>query len=230
MSTTPMFRQQALNAQQAQYMGSVRIGRNPGFAAVAGLALLLAAALVSFAAWGEVSRKVRIPGLLVPQLGTLQLSTAATGTLAERRVAKGNVVEAGQVLFVIATDRNGGDGPTAGLVAASLVQRRSTLEAERALRETASRQRTQALAERIRALDTERQRAEQEAQLVERRVALAARSAERYRQLAGEGFVSELQAQARQEQLIDLEQPHAGEPAGVAEPASAVAAGGSTGQ
>ena len=206
MSTTPLFRQQALDAQQAQYLGSVRIGRNPGFAIVAGVALLLAAALVSFAAWGQIARKARIPGLLVPQLGTLQLSTAAAGTLAERRVAEGDAVEAGQVMFVIATDRNGGDGPTAALVAASLVQRRGTLEAERALRETASRQRTQALAERIRALDTERQRAEQEALLVERRVALAARSSERYRQLAGEGFVSELQAQARQEELIDLEQ------------------------
>lgn len=206
MSTTPLFRQQALDAQQAQYLGSVRIGRNPGFAAVAGLALVLAAALVSFAAWGQIARKARIPGLLVPQLGTLQLSTAAAGTLAERRVAEGDAVQTGQVLFVIATDRNGSDGPTAALVAASLMQRRGTLEAERALRVTASRQRTQALAERIRALDSERQRAEQEARLVERRVALSAKSTERYRQLAGEGFVSELQAQAKQEELIDLEQ------------------------
>ena len=216
MSTTPLFRQQALDAQQAQYLGSVRIGRNPGFSAVAGVALLLAAALVSYAAWGQMARKARIPGLLVPQLGTLQLSTAAAGTLAERRVAEGDVVPAGQVLFVIATDRNGGDGPTAGLVAASLVQRRGTLETERALCETASHQRTQALAERIRALDTERQRAEQEALLVERRVALATKSSERYRQLAGEGFVSELQAQAKQEELIDLEQRSQASQRGVA--------------
>ena len=216
MSTTPLFRQQALDAQQAQYLGSVRIGHNPGFAAVAGVALLLAAALVSFAAWGQIARKARIPGLLVPQLGTLQLSTAAAGTLAERRVAEGDAVQAGQVLFVIATDRSGSDGPTAVLVAASLVQRRGTLEAERALRETASRQRTHAFAERIRALDIERQRAEQEALLVERRVALATKSTERYRQLAGEGFVSELQAQAKQEELIDLEQRSQASQRGVA--------------
>jgi membrane fusion protein len=216
VSTTPLFRQQALDAQQAQYLGSVRIGRNPGFAAVAGVALLLAAALVSFAAWGQIARKARVPGLLVPLLGSLQLSTAAAGTLAERRVAEGDAVQAGQVLFVIATDRNGGDGPTAALVGASLVQRRGTLEAERALRETASRQRTQALAERIRALDSERLRAEQEALLVERRVALAAKSTERYRQLAGEGFVSELQAQAKQEELIDLEQRSQASQRGVA--------------
>lgn len=216
MSTTPLFRQQALDAQQAQYLGSVRIGRNPGFAAVAGVALLLAAALVSFAIWGEVTRKARVPGLLVPTLGTLQLSAAAAGTLAERKVSEGDAVQAGQVLFVIATDRNGIEGPTAALVAASLVQRRGTLEAERALRETASRQRTQALAERIRALGTERRRAEQEALLVERRVALAAKSAERYQQLVREGFVSDLQAQTRQEELIDLEQRSQASQRGVA--------------
>lgn len=206
MTATPLFRQEVLDAQQAQYLGSIRIGRNPSFVWVASVAILLAASLVAFAAWGEVTRKARVPGLLVPKLGTLQVSTTAAGTVTARKVAEGDVVEAGQVLFEVNTDRNGADGPTAALVAASLMQRRGTLDAERALRETGSRQRAQALAERIRALDTERQRAEQEAVLVERRVVLATKSAERYQQLVREGFVSELQAQQRQEELIDLQQ------------------------
>lgn len=91
MTTTPLFRQEALDAQQAQYLRSVRIGRNPGFA------------------------------------------------VAERRIGEGDAVQADQVLFVIATDRNGIEGPTAALVAASLARRCGTIKAERALRETKSR-------------------------------------------------------------------------------------------
>jgi hypothetical protein len=42
--------------------------------------------------------------------------------VAEHRVSEGSVVQAGQVLFVIATDRNGIEGPTAALVAACLAR------------------------------------------------------------------------------------------------------------
>jgi membrane fusion protein len=71
VTTTPLFRPEVLDAKQAQYLGSVRIGRNPSFAVVAGTALSLAASLVSFVVWGEVTRKARVPGLVVPTHGTL---------------------------------------------------------------------------------------------------------------------------------------------------------------
>lgn len=201
----PLFRQEVLEAQRAQYLGGIRIGRNPRHASVAAVALLLAALLVAFAAWGQVTRKARIPGLLVPALGTLQLAATAAGTVAERRVSEGDFVQAGQVLFVLGTDRAGAQGDTAALVAHSLAQRHQTLQAERGLRELQARQRQQALADRLRALVLETSQAQAEAQLGERRVALAGKSAQRYQELAAKGFVSDVQAQARQEELIDLQ-------------------------
>lgn len=47
---SPLFRPEALQAQQVQWLGSIRIGRNPRFALVAWVSLLLAAALIAFAA------------------------------------------------------------------------------------------------------------------------------------------------------------------------------------
>jgi membrane fusion protein len=192
-----------LQAQQVQWLGSIRIGRNPRFALVAWVSLAVGVALIAFSIWGQVTRKAQIPGLLVPTLGTLQLSATAPGVLAERRVNEGDTVHAGQVLFVLGTDRATADGATAALVAANLQQRRTTLQAERSAREQQARQRQQALADRIRALDAERERAEQEAQLADRRVALATKSVERYQQLARDGFVADVQAQSKQEELID---------------------------
>ena len=203
--SSKLFRQEVLDAQSAQYLGGIRIGRNPHHATVAAVALLLAGALVAFAAWGQVTRKARIPGLLVSALGTLQLSATVAGTVAERRVGEGDFVQAGQVLFVLGTDRAGALGDTAALVAQSLLQRRHTLQAERGLRELQARQRLQALGDRLRALALETAQAQAEAQFVERRVALAAKSVERYQELASKGFVSEVQAQIKHEDLIDLQ-------------------------
>ena len=49
--SSKLFRQEVLDAQSAQYLGGIRIGRNPHHATVAAVALLLAGALVAFAAW-----------------------------------------------------------------------------------------------------------------------------------------------------------------------------------
>lgn len=204
-AAAPLFRMEALAAQGDRWLGSIRIGRNPAFTLVASVALLLGGALLAFAAFGQVARKATIPGLLVPALGTLQVSAAVAGVLVERRVVEGEPVRAGQVMFVLATDRATSDGPVAALVAANLQQRRASVRAESAAREQQARQRRQALAERLRALDAEHARAEQEAELAERRAVLARKSVARYEQLVLDGFVADAQAQAKQEELLDLE-------------------------
>ena len=61
------------------------------------------------------------------------------------------------------------------------------------------------LADRARALDTERAQADQETAFAERRIALARKSVERYQQLVNAGFVADVQAQGKQEELIDLQ-------------------------
>jgi len=200
-----LFRPEVLQARQASWLGGIRIGKNPGFSVVAGVALGLAGALVAFAAWGQVARKARVPGVLMPVQGTVPLSANAAGILIEQRVQEGETVKAGQALFVLSTDRPTAEGSAAVLLAAHLAQRRSTLEAERTARLQQTRQRETALQERIRALDREITQAQQEVLLASRRVALAQKTLSRYQQMAQEGFVSDIQAQNKQEELIDLQ-------------------------
>ncbi len=200
-----LFRLEVMQARQASWLGGICMGKNPGFSLVAGVALTLAGALVAFAAWGQVARKARIPGVLMPVQGTVQLSAHAAGVLTEQLVQEGEHVSAGQALFVLGTDRTTAEGSAAVLLAAHLAQRRSTLEAERTARVQQTRQREAALQERIRALDNEIIQAQQEALLASRRVALAQKTLGRYQQMAQEGFVSDIQAQNKQEELIDLQ-------------------------
>jgi membrane fusion protein len=176
VSARLLFRAEAVQAQTAQHLGSIRIGRNPRFTAVVCVALVLGAALIAFALWGQVTRKARIAGLLAPMRGSLQMTAQAAGIVTDIAAAEGAFVGAGQALFTLNTDRAGTAGDTAALIAQNLQQRRVTLDAERALRELQARQRQQALADRIRSLQVEQGQADNEAQLAERRVALAEKS------------------------------------------------------
>ena len=172
---------------------------------VASVALLLAGALLAFGAWGKVARKVRVPGILMPQMGTVELSTAQSGILLEQRVQEGDWVQQGQVLFVVNTDKTTAEGSTAALLASHLAQRRSTLLAERASRVAQNQQRELHLMERVRSWALETMQAQQEQVLAKRRVELAEKTWQRYSQIAREGFVSDIQAQNKQEELIDLQ-------------------------
>ena len=203
--TTPLFRSEVTQSKQASWMGPIHLAHNPRFTIVASIALVLAGAMLAFGAWGTVARKVRVPGVLMPQWGTVELSPAVSGVLLEQRVKEGDWVEQGQVLFVVNTDKTSADGSTASLLASHLAQRRSTLLAERASRLAQNRQREAHLADRIRSLSLETAQATQEHALAKRRVALAQKNSARFEQMAAEGFVSDIQAQGKQEELIDLQ-------------------------
>ena len=200
-----LFRPEVMQARQATWLGGIRIGHHPRFSVVAGVALLLAGCLVTFAVWGQVARKARIPGVLMPAHGTVQLSANAPGVLTDLMVQEGERVVAGQTLFVLDTDRPTAEGAAAVLLGAHLTLRRDKMLAERSARQDQAQQRDMALRDRIRSLDHEIAQARQEAVLASRRVALAQKTLSRYQQMAQEGFVSDIQAQSKQEELIDLQ-------------------------
>lgn len=119
-----------MRARQVQWLGSIRIGRPPSFAWVTGVSLLLAAALIAFSIWGEVTRKAKLPGLLVPTAGMLNLSAPQAGVVSELAVKEGELVQAGQVLLRLKTERSTALGDAGSLNAQALAQRRATLETE----------------------------------------------------------------------------------------------------
>ena len=200
-----LFRAQVTQAQQASWLGGIHLAHNPRFSLIAAVALTLAGALLAFGAWGTVARKVRVPGILMPHTGTLELTTAMAGALLEQRVQEGEWVQQGQVLFVINTDKTSALGSTSALLASHLVQRRSTLLAERSTRLVQHQARETHLTHRIRSLSLETAQAAQEQVLASRRVGLADKTWRKYEQMATEGFVSDIQAQNKQEELIDLQ-------------------------
>jgi membrane fusion protein len=199
------FRAQVLAARSDQSLGSIWIGRPLAFTLAAWVSMALVAALVAYAAWGEVTRKARVAGVLVPVGGWVTLAAPQAALLVEQRVTEGSIVGGGDALFVLNTDRSTAQGEASALIAHTMEQRRTTLQLERTLRQQYARQRMQAADERARSLTSELERAEHEAELAQRRVQLAARSVERYERLSADGFVADVQRQQKDEESLDYQ-------------------------
>jgi membrane fusion protein len=217
-----LFRPEVQAAQSAQWLGTVRITRPISFSAVTFAALAIAALLCAFAAWGEVNRKSKVSGLLVAQGGALNITAPVSGVLGELHMAEGNTLPGGAVLAIINTERqsnlvsvagNGQPavGPTVNstvgepslLAAQQIALRQQSLATERTLRQLQATQRSQVLTDRIATLALQARQSEEELTLQRSRVALAQKTVERYTQLAQDGFMSDMQLQAKQEELID---------------------------
>jgi membrane fusion protein len=94
-----LFREEVLSGQMGTPPGALRVSRPSSFTVVTAATVLLGVALVSFAAWGEVTRKATLNRLLLPALGSLAITTPQGGVIAERYVAEGDTVAQGQTLF-----------------------------------------------------------------------------------------------------------------------------------
>lgn len=202
-----LFRAEVAQAQSAQWLGTVRLHRPLSFTVVTGAALGVALLLAAFATWGEVNRKARLSGLLVPTAGTLAIAAPQSGTVAQLPVTEGQTVQAGDVLLVLNAERtslrNGVADDTVERVAQQIQARAQTIATERTLRELQARQREAVLNDRIRTLQAELRQLDEECSLQERRVQLAQVTLTRNEQLAKDGFVSAAQVQSRQEEQID---------------------------
>lgn len=203
--TRPLFRDEALQAQQGAWLGRVQIVRPLSMDLVT-LGVLAVALLVgAFLALGQYTRKTTVDGVLAPDRGVIRLVPPEAATVIERRVSEGQRVKAGDVLFVLAQER---PRLLAGAQAEVL---RSLQERQRSLQETARQQDALALAQaaaldrRLQTLRAEQAQADREAALQQQRLTLAQQAQERLQALRQDNFISEAQVLAKQEEVLGLQ-------------------------
>lgn len=184
-------------------LGSVRRTGRISLAWTTIVAIVFSLLLVSFAIFGQYTRKVRVTGTLQPAAGALAVVAPISGQILESRVKEGDAVRAGDILFVMSTERQSAFGETQGAISRQIESRRHSLEAERDLLQRRGRERELALVERIAALDAEIGHMLREVEVQETRAELARSTLVRFQSLAASGFVSSLQAQQKQEEMLD---------------------------
>lgn len=202
--TRPLFRPEAVDAQRLQWLGGVQLVRPPSLAWVTAGAVCMAIALAAFLGLAQYTRKATANGVVVPDRGLIRLVPAAAGTVLERRVAEGQSVQAGDVLFVLALERPLLSAAAQAEVRRSLDERRRSLaEAARSQQALAGTQRA-ALDRRLAALESELAQMEIEAGLQRQRLAMAEHALARLQSLQAEQFISAAQTQAKSEELLGL--------------------------
>jgi membrane fusion protein len=199
-----LFRSEVTAAHSQQWLGAIRLAQPISGWLVAGVAVVVTSALVSFITFGNVTKKARVTGVTLPIGGSLSVVAPNTGLLVKSMIAEGQQVQAGQVLFELSTERQGDQGEITALVAQQLATRQHSLEAEGRLRLAQYQDKKQSLTERISNLQTEAAQLEQEIVLTQRRQALALETLSKFQTLQTNGYVSGAQTQQKQEDSIDI--------------------------
>ncbi len=200
-----LFRPEVLEARRELWLGSIHVARPPSFAWMTGVAVLISGLIVAFGIFGEFERKATLSGLLLPTSGLIQVQSPQTGLLSELLVPEGTQVAQGQPIMRVKTEHLLGAGDIAVLTAQNLGQREAALRNEQRFMEQQEAQREAAYQLRRQSLGAEMRQAQSELETYQLRESLARKSFTRYESLAKEGFMSDVQAQQKQEELLDLQ-------------------------
>src|SRR4029450_9202405 len=126
-----LFRREVIDARREKALGDVLLIQPMSTSALTLLAVVLASGLIGFAFWGQYTRKAHVSGYLVPTAGLVKVYSRESGTIVAKRIAEGQRVSKGDVLFVVSMERRSSEKiDTQAAVMAQLEERRSSLSAE----------------------------------------------------------------------------------------------------
>jgi membrane fusion protein len=202
---SPLFRHEALNAHRGQRHGDIVLLPAVWSAGVAWASLLLVLGLVALLVFGTYTRRSTVSGQVYPDAGLIRITSSQPGVVVEAYAREGQVVQRGDVLFVLSGDRAGPDALDFQRgIAAQIEARRRSLETDLARIDGAEQQETAQWRRRIDSLDAETGRTAVQATQLRSRIAGARNAVSRYAGLARQGYVSQDELQFRQTELAQL--------------------------
>ncbi len=213
----PLFRQQALTHISTKQYGTVILARSVSHRVLTTLFVLIALGIITFFTLFSTTRKAQTSGVLLPNSGVIRVIPTQSGVVIERRVREGQTVKAGDVLFVLRSERNSASINTSANLSAGTVdvqktistllqERRDSFGIELKQSTIQAQQRLAALQKRVLDIRAESQRADAQISLQQQRVTLSEQNLKRFRELQATNFISPAQLQDRQAELIDQQQ------------------------
>jgi membrane fusion protein len=111
--STPLFRAAAVAYHGAQTFGTTRLAHGVPVGALTALLATIACAAIAFVTLGEYARKESVQGYLEPDLGAIRVFAPRSGIVSDIRVAIGDSVRRGAVLFNVTDLQSLSDGADA---------------------------------------------------------------------------------------------------------------------
>lgn len=212
----PLFRQQALSHLSAKQYGTVMLAKSVSFRVLTALFVTIALAILVFFALFSTTRKAQTAGVLLPDRGVIRVMAVQNGVVVEKRAKEGQVVKAGEVLYVLRSERQSSTG--GGLntsrspvdaqkaITGLIAQRRDSLGVELKQSSLQAQQRIVAIQQRLTDVQAQSKQADLQIALQEQRVNLSEKNVKRFKDLQATQFISAAQLQDRQAELIDQQQ------------------------
>lgn len=171
-----------------------------------GAMVLIAIAIAALLAGGEYTRKARVVGFLAPNQGLVKVFTPQAGTVTHCKVKEGQQVQSGDELFVLSSDQASLENNDAQATAiTTIIARRDSLLAELEQQDDLNRVQWQDMHSQVRKLEQEIRQIQSETRLQQQRVDVATRTLEKFHTLYQQHYVSEVQWQDKQEQVLALQ-------------------------
>ncbi|MGI9510989.1 MAG: HlyD family secretion protein [Geminicoccaceae bacterium] len=200
----PLFRQEALDEQRTQWLGTVLLAPSISHKLFVAFAIIAAAAILGFLFYGDYTRKERIQGWLVPDQGLIRVFAPEASVIKELKVKDGEHVAKGEPLLVLSTERMSETvGATLEEVANHLRSRRDSLLEERGRKQAIFRQAIASIEDRLIVLDIEKSHRDKEIEVQRQRLELAEANVERLQELRERGLIAGQRWQQVENERLD---------------------------
>lgn len=202
-----LFRSQAVDYHRTKQYGTVILAHSVSYRVLTLLAVMIAIALILFFIFFSTTRKAQSRGVLLPSSGVIRINSVQTGLLIERRVSEGQSVGAGDVLFVLNSERSSEHAPDAQKAISTLLKnRRDSFGRELEQAHQQSQQRILAMQRRVTHFQDEIHKLDNQIELQQQRVVIAEQAYQRFSELNKSNYISAAQLQDKQAELLDQRQ------------------------
>lgn len=205
-SPTSLFRRQAIDHISHRQYGTVLLAHPLSYRFLTWLFVVIAFSIVAFFALFSTTRKAQCSGVLLPNLGVIRVLPTQSGVVVARKVVEGQLVHAGDVLFVLSSERSAAVGDAQKTISSLLLNRRNSFNADQSQLLAQSRARLEAMRRRASDLESEITKIDAQIVLQKQRVQLAEQAYKRYSDLQVTSYISSAQLQDKQAELLDQQQ------------------------
>src|SRR5262245_11367215 len=127
-----LFRLEALEARQTQWLGTVMLAPRASFRLFTLFAVLAVAAIVALLCFGQFTRTARVNGWLLPQEGVVRVQAPRPGVIVRLHVKEGSQVREGDRLLTLSDELQSARlGATQAQITQRLSERRASMTEER---------------------------------------------------------------------------------------------------
>lgn len=201
---TKLFRDAVLKARSARSLGQIILTPHPKTTWLVVISAVLGILVVLFLTYGTYTRRATVTGQLVPSTGVIRVHTPQAGVVLERKVNEGQVVQKGDVLFVLNSDRLGsGAREIQADIGQQVDERRRSLEAELARNKGVEAAEIGHLERRAGTLRAEQQSIERQMDQQRIRLKLAEDARKRYQGLADQDYIAREQLFQKEAELSE---------------------------